>query len=160
MSLSNKAKQQILRQQMCAMFPYFIEITSDNVVYRYVNADDDMVYDNNTYTACYFSITPPEKTESRIGDGKITFSAIYNNREWVKKIRNTTTRASIRIVAAIIYTAEGVANGIEPIYDTEFELCEASWDDESISLTMKFDTGMDIQIPSDKMDEIVCPGVV
>lgn len=161
-SLSNKAKQQILRQRIHAMFPYFIRITFPSMgTFRYVNTDEDMSYQGETYLASTFSINPPEKTESKIGDGQLTFSAIYNSGEWIKKIRECPSdeRGTIEIIAAIIYTADNTIDGIEPIYDLEFSLTDASWENE-ISWVMKFDDGMDIVMPCDVMDEIICPGVV
>lgn len=163
MSLSNKAKQQILRQRMRAMFPYFIKITNEDFgTFRYVNADNNMSWGGEEYTACTFSIQPPDKTESKIGDGTLNFSAIYNNSEWVRKIRSTIKRGTLEIKAAIIYTDGNIVNGIEPIYDSEYTLMDASWDDKSeeIKWTFRFDDGMDIVMPCDVMDELICPGVV
>lgn len=162
MSLSNKAKQQILRQRMHAMFPYFIEIENEDLgTFRYVNADNDMEWNGNTYEACFFSIQPPDKTETKVGDGTLTFSGIYNSGEWIRKIRSTCKRGTVRIVAAIIYTDGNIVDGIEPIYDTDFILSDASWDAESreIKIVFKFDEGMDINMPCDTLDEIICPGV-
>ena len=160
-SMTELAKQQILRQQMHAMFPYFIKVEHpDYGTFYYVNADNDMTYDNQTYTACCFSIKPPDKSENKIGDAKLEFSTIYNNREWVKKIRNTVKRGTITVMASIVYTAENTVDGIEPIYDTEFTLTDVSWNETDLSWTMKFDEGMDIIMPCDKMDEIICAGVV
>lgn len=159
--MTELAKQQILRQELHAKFPYFIKIEHpDYGVFYYVNSDEDLEYDSNLYTACTFSVQPPEKSESKIGDAKLNFSSIYNNREWIKKIRETVKRGKITVCAAIIYTAENVIEGIEPVYNTEFSLTDVSWDEETLSWTMKFDEGMDIVMPCDKLDEIICPGVL
>lgn len=163
MSLSNKAKQQILRQRMRAMFPYFIEIENEDFgTFRYVNADNDIEYGGQVYEACYFSIQPPDRTETKIGDGTLTFSEIYGTGEWVRKIRSSDKRGTLRIVAAIIYSADNIVDGIEPIYDSDYILSDASWDNDSreIKIVFKFDEGMDINMPCDKLDEIICPGAV
>ena len=168
MSLSPKAQQQILRQRMHAMFPYLLKITFPSFgTFRYSNTDDDIYYeedDNVTYkyTACTFSINPPEKTESKIGDGRLNFSSIYNNHGWIKKIRTCPYGeiGKVEVVGAIIYTAGQTVDGIEAIYDTEFMLSNASWSDDGISWDMKFDDGMDVVMPCDELDEIICPGVV
>lgn len=159
--MTELARQQMLRQQMHAMFPYFIKIEHpDYGAFYYVNSDEDIEYNEQTYTACTFSIQPPDKSESKIGDAKLTFSAIYNNREWIKKIRDTVKRGKITLTGTIIYTAENTVDGIEPLYDTEFTLTDVSWDESTLSWTMKFDEGMDIVMPCDILDEIICPGVV
>lgn len=164
MPLSNKAKQQILRQRMHAMFPYLIKIHFDSLGdFYYANTDEDLLYNEKLYTACTFSVKPPDKTESKIGDGSISFSSIYNNSEWIKKIRKIPRKeqGSVDIVASIIYSADEVIDGIEPIYDSEFVITDVNWDDkDSISITLKFDDGMDIVMPCDIMDEIICPGIV
>lgn len=148
---------------MHAMFPYFIEIENDELgTFRYVNADEDMSWGGKTYLGACFSIQPPDKTENKIGDGSITFSSVYESGEWIRKLRSTTKRSTLRVVAAIIYSADSIIDGIEPIYDTEYIMYDASWDGESgeIKITFKYDEGMDISFPCDEMDEIICPGVV
>ena len=159
--MTPKAQSEILRQQVHASFPYLIEITYDDYgTFRYANSDDDLDFEGNTYTACTFSVAPPDKTESKIGDGKLTFSAIYNNREWIKKIRQTQKRGKIRVVGAILYAENYSVDGIEAIYDTEYTLSDVSWNESELTFTMKFDDGMDIVMPCDTIDELTCPGVV
>lgn len=165
--MTPKAQSEILRQQVHASFPYLIEITYDDYgTFRYANSDDDLEFDGNTYTACTFSVAPPDKTESKIGDGSLTFSAIYNNREWIKKIRGTSKRGKIRVVGAILYADNYSVDGIEAIYDTEYTLSDASWSEDAsrneseLTFKMKFDDGMDIVMPCDTIDELTCPGVV
>lgn len=159
--MTSLAKQQILRQQIHAMFPYFIKIEHpDYGTFYYVNADNDITYDNQTYTAVCFSVQPPDKSDSKIGDAQITFSSIFNNREWVKKIRDTVKSGTITIMASIIYSAGNVVDGIEPIYDTQFTITNVNWDEGNLSWTLKFDEGMEINMPCDFMDEVICPGIV
>lgn len=161
MILSNKAQQQILRQQMHAMFPYLIKITNDDFgVFFYVNADNDITWNDEVYTACCFSVKPPDKSESKIGTGTLIFSGIYNNGEWIKKIRQTENFGKIEVAAFIEYK-DGNINGIEKIYDSEYSVTNVEWNNENgeISISFKFDDGMDIVIPCDTLDEIVCPGV-
>lgn len=162
MSLSYKAQQQILRQRIRAMFPYLIKIYFPSYgSFYYINADEEKQWQGHTYVPCMFSINPPDKTESKIGDGQLTFSSIYNNSEWIKKIRSCPSgeRGTIEVVGAIIYSADNVQDGIEPITDTVFTLSDATWTNETITWTMKFDEGMDIVMPCDRLDEIVCPGL-
>lgn len=160
MSLSFLARQQILRQQMHAKFPYLIEITVDETVYRYANTDEDITFNGNTYEACCFSVGMPERTESKIGDGRLTLSTIYDNGAWIKRVRQMSKRGSVRVIAVIIYSAGNVIDAIESIDGMEYQLTNASWNDTELSWTMKFDEGMDIVMPCDTMDEIICPGVV
>ena len=163
MSLSPKAKQQILRQRMRASFPYFIKITNPDLgEFRYVNSDSDMSFENETYTACYFTMSPPEQTESKIGDGSITISGLHNGGEWIRNVRTSQKRSTLEVVAAIIYSEGLVVDAIEKIYDLVFTITSASWssDSSAVKLGFIFDEGMEIVMPCDTIDELTCPGVV
>jgi len=102
--MTNYAKQQMLRRETQARFPYLIEIhhfteSGAENIYRYANTDEDVTYNNATYTASCFSITPSEKTSSGFSDAKLTISAI--DQEWIVKIRETQKRAKIIFTASI-----------------------------------------------------------
>lgn len=158
--LSAYAKQQMLRMETQAMFPYLVEITvpndTENEIYRYANTSEDVIFEDNTYTASCFKITPPEKTESTIKDAKITISAIDNF--WIEKIRETSTRCSIRFVAIIQYEKDN-SKYIEKIDDINFMLTNASWTESTIEWTMKFDDRLDVKVPCQKLSSFICPAL-
>ena len=145
--LSAKAKSKIVRQEVFAKFPYLVEITLDNgLVYRYANCDEDMIYNNNVYEACCFSITPPNRDNSSISDGTLTISAI--DQFWIEKIRNSNGRAKIKFIACIDYNDNGIKK-VEEIEQIEFILTNVKWNEVQITWTMMFDEKMTIQIPCD-----------
>lgn len=147
-TLSNLAKQKILRLETYAKFPYLITVTlPDDTVWRFVNCDEDVVYDSHTYTAGYFEITPPNRTNTEIGDGKLTISTI--DQTWIEQVRNITERAKLAFVACILYNDSGSVDTIEAIDELSFELVNASWDGTSMSFDMKYDEGMSIVLPCD-----------
>lgn len=164
MSLSSSAKNKIMRMETYAKFPYLIEITryyktngiENSEILRYANCDTDIVYDSKTYTAGFFKITPPEKTQDSISDAKITISAI--DKSWIEKIRKTEKRAIIRFIAVMIYSEDSIES-IEPIEDISFELTKAQWDENAIQWTMEFDNLGDINIPCDEINSFNCPQV-
>lgn len=161
------AQQQILRRDTHAKFPYLIAIkhytnADDHTefnMYYYANSDIDIEFEGNTYTASVFSVQPPEKKSDGFSDAKISISAI--DQEWIVKIRNTPTRAKraeLTFVAVIQY--ENGTEVVEAIEEEKFILTNASWNDESIEWTMKFDDLMDLQIPMATMDSRICPASV
>lgn len=161
MNLSKKAQKEMLKMETYAKFPFLIEITrfSDNddiEIYRYVNADKDVEFDGNVYNACYFVISPPEKTTESFSDAKLTLSAL--DYEWIEKIRTTKRRAKIRFVASIVYEENNIEH-IEPIEDEEFMLTNVNWQDDTIQWTMKFDENMDIKFPLEIVDIRICPAL-
>lgn len=161
MSLTKTAQAEMLKMETYAKFPFLIEITrytndGTEEIYRYVNADKDVVFENNTYNAGYFSITPPEKNNDSFSDAKLTLSAI--DQEWIEKIRETKKRPKIRFVASISYEDNG-EEVIEAIEDEEFLLTNAVWQDDVITWTMKFDENMDIKFPLEIIDTRICPGL-
>ena len=150
------AKYQMLRMDSQARFPYFVEIRNEDLgVFRYVNLDEDKVFMGDTYTASWFTVTPPERNESSISNAKITISSV--DQEWIQRIRSTQKRSTIRFVAAIDYE-QGGGEVIEPLADNMFVLTSASWDDLTITWDMVFDENMSIMIPCDIAGPLNVPG--
>ena len=158
--MTNLAKQKILRQRVQAKFPFLLEITHEDFgSFYYVNCDDNITYDGHEYIASVFKFSPPDIQMGKIGNASLEFSAIYNNREWIKKIRTTDKCAYLRIVASIIYVENSI-EGIEPIYDLEFSMKNVTWDEQNLRWDLIFDEGMNLNFPCDKLDEINCPALV
>lgn len=143
--ISPLAKKEILRMQTQAKFPFLIKIVHEDLgTFRYVNSDDSVVYENETYEPAFFSIRRGARSEGTIQNAELTLSAI--DQEWIVKIRTTQKRAKIYFVAAIIH---GTPDVVEPIEIEEYTLQTASWNDLQITWEMIFDENMDVLIPSD-----------
>lgn len=166
MALSAYAKQQALRMRTQAMFPYLLEITlQDSTILRYSNTTTDKTFEGNTYTASYFSVTPPEQTESSISNAKLTISSVDGY--WIEKIRKTQYTASgkkitARFIASICYTKDGTEY-IEAVEDNMFTLSSAQWGDSTeiagITWDMTFDDNLNILVPCDTASSLNVPGV-
>jgi hypothetical protein len=157
--MTTEAKRKIMKMETYAKFPYLIEVTykkndGTQEVLRFANSDEDIEYDDETFTAGYFEITPPTRENGEISDAKITISAI--DQTWIERIRNTSKRSTIRFIAVIQHEENG-ETVIEPIEDMEFELTKATWDDSAIQWTMEFDNLLDINLPLDEMTSLNCP---
>lgn len=148
--MNNKSKQQILRMETYAKFPYLIEISHEEYgVFRYANSTEDITYNGNVYSSSWFEISPPERKDNSIGNASLTISSI--DQFWISKIRDTDIRAKIKFIAVIEYTDDMNIECVEPMDELDFELTKSSWDGEfSISWTMEFDDGMSIVVPCDK----------
>ena len=175
MSLSRNAKLEMEKTLTRAKFPYLVEITyryNDDTeenphrdILRYANSDEDIQFTElidgeevtNTFSAGYFKMSLPQKTSSGFSDAKITISAI--DYSWIERIRNSNKRSLIRFVAVIDYDNNG-SRFVEPIEDMEFILTNATSDGTAIQWTMKFDDKMDVQIPFEECDDLVCPALV
>ena len=158
--MTNKAKQEMLRMETMAKFPYLIHITRYSLNEQredlyFANSDTDVIYDGHTYKAGFFVIDPPEKNDAGISNAKITISAV--DQEWIVKLRDTQKRATIEFLAVIQYAIP--QQPIEPIEVMEFELTNADWTDTTVQWTMVFDEGMDIQIPPQECTSTICAGV-
>lgn len=155
--MTTYSKNELLKMNVRAKFPYLIKIThykNDNTseVYRYSNTDEDIVYEGETYTGSCFAITPSQKNNEGVSDAKISISAI--DQEWIEKIRNTSKRAKIEFIATIMTDST-----IEPIDDIEYDLSTATWDDSVIQWNMEFDNLADILVPCDEFNSLSCPQV-
>ena len=158
-SMTRQQKLEMEKTLTRAKFPYLIEITyyrNDNTteIFRFANSDEDKTFEGNTFSAGYFSMQLPQKSQSGFTDAKINISAIDHS--WIERIRNADKkkRSKIRFIAVIEY------NSIEPIEDMEFTLTNATSDGEVIQWTMKFDELSEVQVPLDICDDRICPALV
>lgn len=159
--MTSLVQSKLVKTEIQASFPYLIEIwkssdTDKSDVMRYVNSLEDKTFEGNTFTAGYFKVSPPEKTDSGIKDAKITMSAV--DQTWIVKIREADERYRIRFVAAIDYEDDGTEY-IEKLDDITFTLTSATWNETTIEWTMKFDEWQDIKVPCQKLSQFICPGL-
>ena len=156
----NPSLQNLLVQNdVPASFPYLVEIwkpSAPSNIERYVNASEDKTFESHTFTASYFTVQPPEKTESGVKDATITLSTI--DQTWIEKVRSTQERYKIRFVAVVDHDESG-SEIIEPLEDIIFTLTNATWAETTIQFTMKFDEGMSINVPCQKLDQFVAPAL-
>ena len=156
----NPSVQNLLVQNdVPASFPFLIEIwkpSDPTSIERYVNASEDKEFEEHVFTASSFSIQPPERTESGVKDATITLSTI--DQTWIEKVRTTQERYKIRFVAVIDYDNNGTET-IEPLDDIIFTLTNATWQETTLQFTMKFDEGMSINVPCQKLDQFVAPAL-
>jgi hypothetical protein len=156
MKISSFSKRKITQQRTPASFPVLIEIAPEGEpVLYYTNASENITYDGKIYNAASFSIQPPDRDGSKIGDATLTMSAI--DQVWIEKIRSTKIPAKLRFIAVIVYK-EGSIAGIEPLEENSFTLRAANWNDISISWSMHFDERMAIIITSVKCNAQITPG--
>jgi hypothetical protein len=156
MPVSPFSKRQITQQRTAASFPCLIEIThGDDPEMCYTNASENISYEGKVYNAAAFSIQPPDRDGSKIGDAVLTMSAV--DQVWPEKIRGTRIPAKLRFIAAIVYQ-EGSIAGIEPLEENSFTLREADWDEISVSWSMRFDERMAVIITSVKCGAQTTPG--
>lgn len=146
--MTNNAKHELLIQRTRARFPYLIHIYNEDFGdFYYCNCNEDIVYGGHTYTASVFEITPPERTDSSIGNAMLRISSV--DMQWIRKIRNTQKRSRISFVASIEYYS-GNQKAIEAVEENEYTLVKASWDGSTmIQWEMIFDEDMDILCPPD-----------
>lgn len=154
-------QSKLVKSEIQASFPYLIEIwKSSDVkktdVMRYVNALEDKNFEDKTYSAAYFKVSPPQKTDNGIMDAKITISVI--DQTWIEKIREASERYKIRFVAVIDYM-QNDEEYIESLDDITFTLTSASWTESTVEWTMKFDEWQEIKIPCQKLTQFVCPAL-
>ena len=157
LKMINKSKHEMLVQRTRARFPYLIHIYNEDLGdFYYCNCDKDMEYDGHSYTAGVFEITPPERTDTSIGNAMLRISSV--DMQWIRKIRQTQKRSRISFVASIEYYDNG-QKIIEPVEDNEYTLVKATWDGGTmIQWEMIFDEDMDINCPPDIAGPMNCAG--
>ena len=173
MSLTNKGKEQILRQQMQASFPFLIKIDWRNgQVSRFINADEDTEYEEydestgttstQTYEAYTFSLVLPDMSDKGFGSGSLNLSRLNDNTNIIGLIRNLPIgqRPIIQIKGLIAYVDNSISE-IETIFDTMYYLSNPNWGEGTdITFSVKADEGLDVQMPCDEMNEATCAGVL
>jgi hypothetical protein len=152
------AARKISRQRITdANFPYLIKITHPEYApMLYVNAPQDVRYADENYTAASFSIQPPDRDGSKIGDATLTISAV--DQVWPEKIRGTQVPARIQFIAVILYEENGSFAGIEALEENSFTLRGATWNETTVTWRMVFDENMSIMVPAEKCNAMTCPG--
>jgi hypothetical protein len=156
--MNAKAQQAIARMETYAKFPFLIQIIHATLgTFRFANSEEDIIYNGEVYKAAYFSIDPPDKDGSKVGDGLLTMSAV--DQLWIERIRSTQIAAKIKFIAAIVYE-DSVIAGVEQILDEmDFTLRSVNWDKITITWVMTFDERMRNIVPCDKATALKCPGV-
>lgn len=150
------AKQQILRTHTQSMFPYLIEIYHEDLgTFYYVNAEDDVEWQDKLFKSACFSIQPPEYNSTGLTNATLTMTAI--DQEWIMKIRSTQKRAKIRFLAVIV-NLENKEKEIEVLEDIEFTLTNVSWNEIAITWTMEVEQTILLQAPIHTLDATTCPG--
>jgi len=157
-------KQQIKRMNTTASFPVLIEIKyqdkSGNILYyRYTNADKTIIVEEHEFTPYNFSVTNGEKTNTSIGNGKLTLSSI--DQEWIGRIRNASIRKDKLSTCRVLECVNYVQNNTEQtdiLEENDYVLKAANWEDKSVQWTMLFDEDMDIIIPCDKGNSQITSG--
>lgn len=162
-SMTTNSQKQLLRMETYAKFPYLIVVKykdEDDVSHEeyFVNKDEDVIYQEQTYQACYFQVVPPTKSNSGLSDGRITFSTI--DQSWIQRVRSAVGRITIEFIACIDYSAIETSNYIEEIEKTKFTLIKSSWNDTEIQFTMMYDDRMNLVVPSDVCNNINTPALV
>ncbi len=156
----NPLVQSMLTQNnVPASFPFLIEIwkpSDPTNIERFVNASEDKEFEGNTFTASYFVVQPPERTETGFKDATITLSTI--DQSWIVRTRTTQERYKIRFVAVIDYDDDGTEY-IEALDDISFSLTNATWQETTIQFSMKFDERMNVNIPCQRLNQFVCPAL-
>jgi len=156
MKLSAKVQKLLASQRKLAQFPYLIKITHDNFPPMYfANSSEEIVYNRDIYHAASFSIQPPDRDGSKIGDATLTISAI--DQFWIQKIRENQKPAKLHFIAVIVYDDAGIED-IEAMEEITFTLRSASFNELSVTWTMVFDEHMAINVPADTCNAMTTPG--
>ena len=160
-SMTNNAKQKIVRTNTEASFPFLIELHYKDkngvaVTERYVNADEQKTYNGNVYLPACFSVIPPSMDNSSVTDGKLTFSVIDNN--FINKIRDTQERMTCVFVAVIDYEDDG-EQVIEEIETMSFILVKANWNETECGFNMLYDDRMNYNVPMDMASVLKVPAL-
>ncbi len=155
--MTNYAKGLIARQRTQAQFPYLIAIEHEELGnYYYTNSAEDIIFEGQTYTASTFSVQPPEKNSSSIGNASLTISAV--DQFWIEKIRSTQKVAKLHFMAKIKYNGTGAAL-LETLEENTFALRKASWNDVYISWEMVFDEIQTYVFNNEICNSAIAPGV-
>jgi len=158
--LSPKVQKLLAAQRKIAKFPFLIKVTHETdheFPMYFVNAPDDVTYKGNIYHAASFSIEPPDRDGSKIGDATLTLSAI--DQFWIQKIRENQKPAKLEFVAVILYDDDRTGiEGIEAMENICFTLRAASFNEIAVTWTMVFDENMAINVPADTCNAMATPG--
>ena len=160
MKLPPKAQKLLASQRKLAQFPYLIKIThkeDSSFPMYFANSSEDITYEGNIYNAASFTVQPPDRDGSKIGDAALTISAI--DQFWIQKIRQNHKPAKLHFVAVIVYNDEQTGiEGVEAMEEITFTLRAAGFNETSVTWTMVFDENMAVIVPADTCNAMTTPG--
>jgi hypothetical protein len=155
--MRNDAQRELARTNRKSEFPALIKIASEDLGdFYYANSDQDILYEGHTYLASAFSLEPPDRDGDKIGNARITISAIADNQIWIQRIRTTQKPAKLHFIAAIRF-GEGNMQ-FEKLEENSFTLRTASWNETTVSWELVFDENMAILLPAEDCTALTCPG--
>jgi hypothetical protein len=155
--MRHDAQRELARMNTQAQFPVLIKIESDvfGDLY-YTNSDQDILYDGHTYLASVFSLELPDRDGDKIGNARISISAIYDNQIWIQRIRTAQKPAKLHFIAAILFGAGNMQ--FEKLEENSFTLRSASWNETGVSWELVNDENMAILLPAEDCTALTCPG--
>ncbi len=155
--ISLSARRAMFAQSSSGVFPILIKIEHASLPepLRFVNNTEDLSYGGYVYHACPFRFDPPDETEDKITNARITIDAI--DQTIVAAIRGMTTPATLTGVA-MYWNNEGTPI-FEPLVEWAFTLRDVEYDAFSVSGTLIYEDRLDIMIPYREMTPQDVPGV-
>jgi hypothetical protein len=154
--ISAKARRELSRREKHALFPYLIQIEHDDFGnFYYANSGDNITYGGHVYQAATFSIDPPDRDGSKIGNASISISDI--DQFWVQKIRTTRKTAKIHFIAGIKYNDNGETR-FEVLEKNSFTLRLATYNGVLVTWEMEFDLTQTFILNSVAASAAIAPG--
>lgn len=157
--LSNRGKSKINKQNVDAQFIVLADVYHEDVGHFYYNdSDEDIDYiDIKWERNPTMTVVRPEVTSTGVGNGSLSLSTV--DQEWIARVRNLNAvpgkeRFRCRLIGLMKY--DGIT---ELLYDEEYVLNEASWNDSTLQFNMIYDDNWGINIPVVTCNSLIAYGV-
>jgi hypothetical protein len=154
--ISAKTQREIARREKHATFPYLIQVEHEEFGnFYYANSSGDITYAGRVYQSATFSIDPPDRDGSKIGNASITISDV--DQFWVQKIRTTNRAAKIHFIAGIRYNDNGTMR-FEVLEKNSFTLRLATYNGVMVTWEMEFDLTQTFVLNAVSASAAIAPG--
>lgn len=126
----------------------------ENGFLRLINSNVPVIYEDKKYLPANFIFELPSEDGKKVGDTKISISAI--DQRIIEVIRSIDSNPIAEITAVFQYISETEIT-FKKLYNYRFEMQSVEWNGVSAQWKLMFDPAMNVNIPADLATSIRCP---
>lgn len=153
MAITAQIRQRLFSLNVDSYFFTLLEIKAGSEVFRIVNNVSDITYNGQVFTRTHFTFAAPKELEGEAQVAKLVIADINN--EFLR-----LTRGYSDITCTVYQIMQEASTGTQYSERTRpyvFKLSNASWDSQSVSFDMTFETLFNDSFPKDRFTQTSFP---
>lgn len=165
-NIDSMTLEELFAQDTDASIPILLTIHHEEIIWadktyeqedcylRLINTNIPVIFEGKKYLPAHFSFELPSQDGKKVGDTKITISAIDQRVIEIIRSINSNPTAEISAVFQKINDSEII---FKKLYHYKFEMQSVDWNGISAQWKLIFDPAMNVNIPADLATAQRCP---